>query len=321
MTAGTTCGSGSSSVSRSRGGGAEAADAPLGGSIPPTFWRRLAAPTTIWLLLFFVVPFYVVVSVAFGTVDPVFRSPLPVWQPWWWTTVHMEDTLAKVIGPFAPTYLRTVGYVALASALCLLIGYPVAYYVARYGGRRRGLLLLLLIAPFWISYLMRMVAWRNLLFTDGYVNRLLEAFGLAGYPWLDGRSITVVLGLVYGYIPYMILPLFAFLDRIDPRLLEAGRDLGADARQTFLRVTLPLSRPAILAGLVVVALPMFGDYYTNDLLSSSPRTAMIGNVLDNAVNTTGQGPEAASLTLVLLALLAVPIGLYVRAAARAPGKP
>ena len=300
---------------RTRGAGAADA-APVGGWIPQRFWRRLAAPATLWIVAFFLVPLYVVVSVAFGTVDPVFRSPLPVWQPWWWTFAHAQETLAKVVGPFAPTYLRTFAYVAVASALCLVIGYAVAYYVARHGGRRRTLFLVLLIAPFWISYLMRMLAWRNLLTDGGYVNALLGLVGIGPVGWLDGQPATVVLGLVYGYVPYMIFALYAFLDRIDPRLLEAGRDLGADPRRTFLRVTLPLSRPAILSGLVVVALPMFGDYYTTTLLSSSPRTAMIGNILDGAINSSGQGPEAAVLTLVLLALLLVPMVAYLRSTAR-----
>lgn len=302
------------SVADGRAGAATAA--PGAGWIPQRFWRRLAAPATLWIVAFFVVPLYVVVCVAFGTVDPVFRSPLPVWQPWWWTFAHAQGTLAKVVGPFAPTYLRTFAYVAIASLLCLVIGYAVAYHVARHGGRRRSLYLVLLVAPFWISYLMRMLAWRSLLTDDGYVNRLLGLVGMAPVGWLDGKAVTVVLGLVYGYVPYMIFALYAFLDRIDPRLLEAGRDLGADPRRTFLRVTLPLSRPAILSGLVVVSLPMFGDYYTTTLLSSSPRTAMIGNILDGAINTSGQGPEAAVLTLVLLALLLVPMVGYLRSTAR-----
>jgi len=129
--------------------------------------------------------------------------------------------------------------------------------------------------------------------------------------------VTVVLGLVYGYVPYMVLALFAGLDRVDQRLLEAARDLGASRRRTFLLVTLPLSRQAILAGLVVTALPMFGDYFTNDLLSGSPRTSMVGNLVNDAVSSPGQGGQAAALVLVLMALLIVPMLAYVRATARA----
>jgi spermidine/putrescine transport system permease protein len=282
---------------------------------PKGFWQRFALPGTLWLLLFFVVPFYVIVSVAFGTVDPVFRSPLPVYQPWWWTFDTAQEALGKVV-EFRDAYIRTFAYVLISSAACLVLGYAVAYYVARYGGRRRALFLVLLISPFWISYLMRMLAWRSLLTEDGYVNAILRFLQLPTVPWLEGQPVTVVLGLIYGYIPYMILPLYGFLDRIDTALLEAGRDLGASPAQTFWRVTLPLSRPAILAGLVIVSLPMFGDYYTNNMLSNSPKTAMIGNILDDTVSTSGQGPEAAVFTLVLIAILAGPILYYLRSTAR-----
>jgi spermidine/putrescine transport system permease protein len=283
---------------------------------PKGFWQRFAAPATLWLLVFFVTPLYVIVSVAFGTVDPVFRSPLPVYQPWWWTTSHVSEGVGKVFGPFRETYVRTFLFVVIASAICLVLGYIVAYYVARFGGRRRTLFLVLLISPFWISYLMRMLAWNSLLTADGYVNDLLTVVGLPRYGWLEGQPITVVLGLVYGYIPYMILPLYGFLDRIDVAQVEAGRDLGAGPVRTFLRVTLPLSRPAILAGLVIVSLPMFGDYYTNNLLSNSPRTTMIGNILDDSINTSGQGPEGAVFTLVLMAILIVPMAYYLRSTNR-----
>jgi ABC-type spermidine/putrescine transport system permease subunit I len=283
---------------------------------PQGFWQRFAAPATLWLLLFFLTPFYVIVSVAFGTVDPVFRSPLPVYQPWWWTTSHVSEAVGKILGPFRASYVRTFMFVVIASAICLLLGYTVAYYVARFGGRRRTLFLVLLISPFWISYLMRMLAWRSLLTEDGYVNGLLSTVGLPAYGWLEGKPITVIFGLVYGYIPYMILPLYGFLDRIDVAQIEAGRDLGAGPAQTFLRVTLPLSRPAILAGLVIVSLPMFGDYYTNNLLSNSPRTNMIGNIIDDSINTSGQGPEAAVFTLVLMLILIIPMVYYLRSTAR-----
>jgi spermidine/putrescine transport system permease protein len=283
---------------------------------PKGFWRRFSVPGSLWILLLFVLPFYVIVSVAFGTTDPIFRTPLPVYQPWWWSFSQAGTTLGKIFGPFLPTYVHTFMYVAVASALCLLIGYPVSYYVARFGGRWRTLILVLLIAPFWISYLMRMLAWRSLLTDDGYVNALLSLVHLPTVGWLQGQPVTVILGLVYGYIPYMILPLYGFLDRIDPALLEAGRDLGAAPSKTFWRVTLPLSRPAILAGMVIVTLPMFGDYYTNNMLSNSPRTNMIGNILDDSVSTSGQGPEAAVLTLVLMVLLIVPMMYYLRATAK-----
>jgi spermidine/putrescine transport system permease protein len=210
-----------------------------------------------------------------------------------------------------------MAYVAVASALCVVIGYPVAYFVSRRAGRWRWIWLLLILTPFWINYLMRMMAWVNLLSPNGQVNRLLEGIGLTPPDWLGGMHLTVVLGLVYGYIPFFILPLFASLDRIDERTLEASRDLGAGSAQTFWRVTLPLSRQGILAGLVIVMLPMFGDYYTPNLLSGSPRTVMIGNTIDQFVNqTTSQGNVGAAITIVLMAFVAVLMIYYLVSVSR-----
>jgi len=283
---------------------------------PRWFWPSFAVPGITWLLLLFLLPFYVIFAVAFGAVD-LFRNPLPVWQPWFWTSQYLTDVFGKIFGANAflqPAFVRTLTYVFIASSLCLVIGYAVAYYVARFAGRWRTLILVLLISPFWISYLMRMLAWVNLLDDEGYVNKLITTLHLTPHPinWLEGNPVTVVLGLVYGYIPYMILPLFGFLDRIELNLLEAGRDLGAGPVHTFLRITLPLSKPAILAGIVIVALPMFGDYYTNDLLSQSPKTAMIGNLINESVGSFGQGPEGAVLVVILMVLLLVPMFYYLR---------
>ncbi|HXV57820.1 MAG TPA: ABC transporter permease, partial [Gaiellaceae bacterium] len=213
----------------------------------------------------------------------------------------------------------TIAYVAVAVALSLAIGYPVAYYIARYGGRFRGLLLLGLVAPFWISYLMRMLAWVNLLQDDGLVNRSLTWLHVLDQPrtWLDGRPSTVILGLVYGYVPFLILPLYASLDRIDRSLLEAARDLGASRATAFRRVTLPLSKPGILAGCVIIALPMFGDYYTPDLLSGSPRTSLIGNQINLFIRGGPQVTVGAALVVVLMLLLLVLMVYYLFSTARA----
>src|SRR5690348_15067735 len=165
-----------------------------------------------------------------GKLDQLIEAPVAVWNPLSWSSSGVIDVWRDIFGgsSFAgPIAGRTIVYTAIASALCLLIGYPTAYFVARFAGRRRGLFLVLLIAPFWISYMMRMLAWVGLLQLDGYVNKALMFLHLIGEPvnWLGGLWYTVVLGLVYGYIPYLILVLYAGLDRIDPALIEAGRDL------------------------------------------------------------------------------------------------
>jgi ABC-type spermidine/putrescine transport system permease subunit I len=207
----------------------------------------------------------------------------------------------------------------VATALSLLIGYPVAYYLARHAGRYRVLLLLLIIAPFWINYLMRMLAWVNLLTTDGYVNQMLMFVGALDAPreWLVGKHETVILGLVYGYVPFLILPLFAALDRIDQRVIEAARDLGASPAQAFLRVTLPLSSQGVLAGCVIIMLPMFGDYYTATLLSGSPKTNMISKLIEQNINASAGGSTGAALTIVLMVFVGLLMTYYLYSVARA----
>jgi ABC-type spermidine/putrescine transport system permease subunit I len=280
-------------------------------------WPVLAVPGLVWLLLLFVTPLYVVLAIVFGGIDPIFRTPVPVWNPVAWNTAQFTDVFSHVVGAdgyFGPALLRTAVYVLTASTLCLLIAYPFAFYAARLAGRHRGLLLALLIAPFWISYMMRMLAWVNLLQDDGLVNDTLKTLGLGGVAvdWLDGRGFVVVLGLVYGYVPYMILPLFAGLDRLPAHALEAARDLGAGRLDTFRRVTLPLSLPAMAASVLLTCLPMLGDYFTVDLLSGSPRTAMVGNLINNSVLTPGRTGQAGAFVLLVLVVSLVPMLLYIR---------
>ena len=271
----------------------------------------------LYLVAFFVLPFYVILSVAFGEVDPIFLTAVPRYNPFAWDFTAFRGVVGDLFASgsiYQHAFGNTFLYVAVATLLCLVIGYPVAYFIARHAGPYKPIFLIAFIAPFWISYMMRMFAWINLLQGDGYVNRILSTLGIVDAPvqWLTGRPTTVILGLVYGYIPFMILPLYATLDRISGFTLEASRDLGAGQVATFLRVTLPLSRQAILAGCVIVTLPMFGDYYTNNLLSNSSKTAMIGNLLDNAVGSTGQGPQAAVLVLILMMILLIPMVYYLR---------
>jgi len=276
-------------------------------------WRALAAPGLAWLLLFFVTPFYALLSVAMGRLDPVFSSAEPVWNPIHWNPAIFPEVLGELFGGrLGAIFMRTFVYVGVASTLCLLIGYPVAYYLARHAGRWRGLLLGLIVAPFWINYLMRMMAWQNLLAVDGYVNRFLMFINALDAPraWLVGHHETVILGLVYGYVPFLILPLYAALDQIDSSVLEAARDLGAGPVRTFLHVTLPLSKQGVMAGVVIIMLPLFGDYYTPSLLSGSPRTRMIGNEIDLFINSGVGGATGAALTVILMAFITLLMAYY-----------
>src|SRR6476660_8486926 len=180
-------------------------------------WPALALPGVLWLVRLFVVPFYAVLGVALGKDDPVLFQPVPVWNPLQWNVGWLNEVLGRLApgGIWFDVEVRTFVYVLISLALCLLLGDPVAYYTARHAGRWKGVVRILIILPRWISYMMRMLAWVNLLQDDGYVNDVLRNLHVVSRPidWLDGRPYTVVLGLVYGYVPFLILPLYAALDR------------------------------------------------------------------------------------------------------------
>ena len=286
-----------------------------------TLWAALTLPGTGWLAVFFVVPFYAIGAVAFGGYDMILARPRPRWNPLDWQFEAFWNILDDVVtGSLGRVMVRTAVYVLIATVMCFVIGYPVAYYVARHAKKRKKLLLLALILPFWMSYLMRMLAWVNLLNPE--VCWAASVLNFIGAPrffhWIrlgDGadtwftQPITVVLGLVYGYIPFFILPLYAGLDRLDSRLIEAARDLGASARAAFVRVTLPMSMPTVMAAVVITALPMFGDYYTNTILSGSPRTTMIGNQIESLTRSS-QPQRGAALVLILSAMLLLFMAYY-----------
>jgi putrescine transport system permease protein len=288
---------------------------------PRWLWQVFAFPGVLWLILLFVVPFYAVVGVAFGDLDPIFRTPVPIWNPLEWN----YDKAAVIMQRFMPgesywgVFQRTTVYVALAVSISLVIAYPVAYYISRHAHKTKVLLLVLLILPFWVSYMMRMLAWVGLLAPSGYVNTFLIWTQLVPDPpnWLDGNPGSVIFALVYGYIPYMILPLVAALDRIDQSLLEASRDLGLTQIQTFFRVTLPMSKLGILGGCVIITLPMFGDYYTPDVISGSPTTSMLGNQIYMYFHGGPQPDVGAMMTLVLALFLAILMAYYLYSVAKA----
>jgi ABC-type spermidine/putrescine transport system permease subunit I len=292
-------------------------------------WRFLALPGVAWLSLFFLVAFYAVLCVAFGNQNTL-NEPVPFWNPLDWNVGYVLQALENIWNgeEYLTVFLRTFAYVVIALAISLAIGYPVAYFAARHAGRWRGLLLLLLILPFWINYLMKMLAWINLLSPDGWATRFLHALSIdqlfiwlglltSEGGWLEGQASTLVIALVYGYIPFLVLPLFAALDRIDQRQIEAARDLGASPFAAFRRVTLPLSMPGVLAGTVLIALPMFGDYYTNDLVSASTRTSMTGNQIDLLTRQGSQKTVGAVLTILLAVVLLAFMLYYLRATRQA----
>jgi spermidine/putrescine transport system permease protein len=270
--------------------------------VTDAFWQRFLFPGAIWLGLFFVAPFVIAVLISLGTTNEFGGVT------YGWNTEHYADALDPL---FAPVLLRSVGYAAATAALCLLIGYPVAYCIARYGGRRRNLLIAAILAPFLINYLVRTYAWVALLADEGLVNSLLDStVRFLNTPW------AVIGGLVYGYLGFMILPIYASLERMDPALIEAGKDLYGSPRQTFWHVTWPQTLPGVLAGSLLVFLPAVGDFVSAQLLGG-PDTYMVGNLIQQQFFGADNWPFGAALTIALMFFLALFVTLYLRGAGAA----
>lgn len=274
--------------------------------------KRLRAgillPPYLWLLLFFLAPFLIVLGISFGET----AIGVPPFTLGWPPSLFSWEILAG-----DSLYLRAWGnsllFAAIATLCCLLLGYPMAYAIARTPGRRRDFLLLLVILPFWTSFLIRVYAWTGLLRPNGTINEALLWLGLIEAPLpLMNNAFGVVLGLVYSYLPFMVLPLYATLEKLDATLLEAAADLGAPPRRAFLSVTLPLSLPGILAGSLLVFIPAAGEFVVPDLLGG-PDTLMIGKVLWDEFFTNRDWPVASALAVSMLVLLGVPLALLRRA--------
>ena len=232
-------------------------------------WRAFALPGVVWLVLFTVVPAYALLAMAFGK-ENFLLEPVPAWNPGTWNVGFLFQAISGAVpgGEFWPSVRNTIVYVAASLVLCFAVGYPVAYYVARHARRTKALLIVLLVIPFWVSYLLRMLAWIGLLSSDGYVNKILIDLGIGHPPdWLNGNPYSVIIALVYGYIPYFILPVFAGLDRIDQSQIEAARDLGATPWQAFRRVTLPYLAPAIAAAAMLAFTVSIDDYVITSLVA------------------------------------------------------
>ncbi len=271
-------------------------------------WRFLLLPGGLWLLVLFIAPFGMVIAMSVATTDFLGR-PVFGWYP---------ENYTQVFDPlYVPVMLRSVGFSLATTLLCLLIGYPVAYMIARYAGRYKNLLVVLIILPWFADYLVRIYAWFVLLGDEGVVNGILRAIGVPGDPpvlFLNTPT-AVIGGLVYDYLPFMILPIYASLERMNPSLIEAGKDLYGTPLQTFINVTWPATVQGVIAGAVLVGLPAVGDFATVQILGG-PNTYMIGNLIQEQFTAGGFWPFGAALTIVLMALLSILIVIYMRSAPR-----
>jgi spermidine/putrescine transport system permease protein len=254
----------------------------------------LVLPGVGWLIAFFVVPLAIIFIVSLGSRDALDRISLA--QP-------SIDNYVRAFDPvFLPTFLNSLRYAAVTTILCLAIGYPIAYWISRYGGRHKVLLLILVMLPFWTSYLIRTYSWMILLRDNGVVNTILQAIGLIQEPIiLMNTDISVILGMTYGFLPFAILPLFVSIDRLDPDLVSAGRDLYASGRSAFLHVTLPLTMPGIIAAGLLTFIPALGDFVTPDLLGG-PQTTTIAKNIQELFLAGRDWPYGAALGFVLMAV-------------------
>jgi putrescine transport system permease protein len=277
--------------------------------------RAVLALPYIWLLLFFLAPFLIVLKISLAEQSigvPPYTALLATGADGWQVQASAENYHRLIDDRlYLVAYLNAVIFAGVSTLLCLLLGYPVAYGIVRAPRRWRNLLLLLVILPFWTSFLIRVYAWIGLLKGNGLVNNALLALGLVPEPLtLLNNAFAVYVGIVYSYLPFMVLPLYVQLEKLDAGLLEAAADLGCRPWQAFLRVTLPLSLPGIAAGALLVFIPAVGEFVIPDLLGG-PDTLMIGKVLWDEFFVNRDWPAAAAVAVAMLVLLLVPMG-YVR---------
>ena len=282
-------------------------------SVRENLWRYfIVAIPYIWLLLFFLAPFVIVFKISLA--DPIIAQPpfTPLFNQGSEGGFSIYTTFDNFLYLFQDslyfvTYLNSVKLAFIATLFTLLIGYPIAYGIARSPQPTRNILLLLVVIPFWISFLLRVYSWMGILKTNGLINGFLLWLGVIDQPLeLLYTDTAVYIGMVYSYLPYMILPLYANLVKLDIRLLEAASDLGAKKWQGFVDVTLPLSMPGIIAGCLLVFIPAIGEYVIPALLGGAD-TLMIGRVLFDEFFLNRDWPVASAVAIVLLLLLVLPI--------------
>ena len=275
--------------------------------------RVVIAVPFLWLAFAFLVPFLIVLRISFTESD--MGNPFGTLM----TLVDGVITLKVKISNYlfiaedelyVLTYLSSLKFAAITTVLCLIIGYPFAYFMARAKPTVRPVLLMLVMLPFWTSFLLRIYAWKGILANNGIVNNFLIGIGAISEPLhLMNTQFSLIIGMVYAYLPFMILPLYANLVKMDTRFLEAAADLGATPLQAFWRITVPLSKSGIIAGSMLVFIPAIGEYVIPELLGG-PETLMIGRQLWDEFFTNNDWPLASSVTVVVILLILVPMAIF-----------
>ncbi len=266
----------------------------------------LLAPAILWLILFFLIPLYSLVATSLFNADGSdFRG---------YSMVYEWSNYANAIKDYYPQILRSLTYGALATFQCLILGYVLAYAIAFKAGRWKNLMLVLVIAPFFTSFLIRTLSWKLILADDGWVVNSLQFLHILGpNGHLLYTPFAVVMGLTYNFLPFMVLPLFASIDKIDYRLIEASNDLYANPVVGFFKVTWPLSLPGVVSGTLLTFIPAVGDYI-NDQLLGSTQTRMIGNTIQSLFTEANDYPAASALSVILMVMIVTLVLFYVKRA-------
>src|SRR5438067_2907154 len=292
---------------------------PAGDAASGTRWRRAVIVPYVWLIAFFLVPFLIVFKISLSETtiaQPPYRPVLDFSESWEGLTrflgaLSFDNYLALASDRlYLAAYLKSLEVAAFSTLMLLVLGYPFAYGMARAPRRLQPMLVMLVVLPFWTSFLIRVYAWINILQRDGLFNQALLMLGLVEAPvgWLSTNT-AVYIGIVYSYFPFMVLPLYAALEKIDVSLHEAAADLGAPPWKAFWTVTVPLSRPGIVAGSLLCFIPIVGEFVIPDLLGGSA-TLMIGQTLWTEFFANRDWPLASAVAVALLCLLIVPILFY-----------
>jgi spermidine/putrescine transport system permease protein len=260
-------------------------------------------PGGLWLAIFFVLPIFVMASLSVQTGNLIdgFRQ-----------TFHFAN-YSSIVTTYHQQLLRSLWYGIIATVICVLLAYPMAYWIAFFGGRSKSTYLFLVLLPFFVTFVLRTVAWQFLLGDQGLVLGWLKSAGIVGQNFhVLATATAVIAGLVYNYLPFMLLPIYVSLERIDPSLLEAAGDLYATRRQTFLRVVFPLTIPGIFAGVLLTFVPVVSDYVNASILGGTGQT-MIGNIIQTLYLTNRDYPHASALSILLMGILMIGIFVYARA--------
>ena len=275
-----------------------------------------------WLLVFFLLPFLILLYISFVDMGNDINPFKPIWDAStgllklkyenYGSIFRSADGGALFQTLYVEAYLRSAWYALCTAVLCLLVGYPFAYFIARSSASVRPALLMMVMLPFWTSFLLRVYAWKGILADQGVINQVLMGLGLIGEPvQMLYTSVSMLVGMTYVYLPFMVLPLYANLVKMDFRLLEAAYDLGASPFKAFWLVTVPLSKAGIVAGFMLVFIPALGEFVIPSLLGG-PENIMIGRVVWDEMFTSNNWPRASALAVVMIGLIVVPLALYYR---------